>query len=146
LNNKKTSVEELKLLVTNGAVKPANAGSNASDGYGDSRVEHVFVPMASIGTMHPGKDQPVHTMEVTTRGEVLKEWFSSPMRDGTYAAIYRAYFWAIVCFVLTIITMQLSVYVAAVFAFLTGYFWSERLLNDAWSLEWYKGKALYHTV
>ncbi len=143
--NKNASINEVKALVANGAIKPASA-SNASDGYGEPRAEHLFVPMASVGTMHPGKDQPVHTMEVKTRGNILSEWFNSDMREGNLGTVYRAYFLAIVFFLLTVITLGFSVYVAAIFAYLTGHFWSERLLNDAWSLEWFKGKAMYYTV
>lgn len=148
MKNKKASVGELKSLVANGGVKPANAGSansGAGGGYGESRIENLFVPMASVGTLKP-EGMPTHSMDVSSRGELLKDWLGSDLRDGKYGAIYRSLFWAIVCLVLTVITLTISVYVAAVFAYLTGHFWSERLLNDAWSLEWYKGKAMYYTV
>jgi len=110
----------------------------------------LFVPMGRV----PGSDMmncrgkkvPVHTTDILTRGEVMEEMTDDSMRSGSIGTIYKAWFLAIVCFIITIAMMFVNVYVAGVFAYLTGFYYSERLLNSSWSIGWFKGKSLVYTA
>ncbi len=109
-----------------------------------------FVPMGrghGSEIMNCGdKRVPVHTTDVIRRGDLLWENLDSSMRSGNFAAIYKAYLLAVFFFVATLVTAFFNAYVAGVCAFLAGYFWSERLLNSAWGIAWYKGKSMVYTV
>jgi hypothetical protein len=112
---------------------------------------YVFVPMASVGTMgEKGKDgqgKPAHVMDVTTRAKFLMNTLDDSWRTGGLGVSYRAYFWGTVFFALTVVSyLYIHVYVAAVFAFLTGYMRSQYLMQHAWTLAWFKGKALIATT
>lgn len=109
----------------------------------------IFVPMGSqkgSDTVNClGVKRPVHTTDVITRQIAIKTWLDEGMRTGSVGTIYKAWFYAFVCGVLAVVFLFINIYIAAIFAYLTGYYWSERLLNDAWSLQWYKGKTLTYT-
>lgn len=125
----------------------------AKDAHG-AIEEKAFVPyFVPMGRGHgsdiincAGKRVPVHTTDMIRRGDLMWENLDASMRSGNFAAVYKAYLLAVLFFVLTLVTAFFNVYVAGVFAFLTGYFWSERLLNSAWGIDWYKGKSITYTV
>lgn len=99
----------------------------------------MFVPMdIQQGTGHD--DKPVHVLDITTRGEVLNTQFEIYGKS-----IYRNYFLTLLCIILTVASAAVSIYVAAVFAYLAGHFHSERLVANAWEIEWWKGKSVVYT-
>lgn len=111
----------------------------------------VFVPMGSAKGATMGcrgeKGVPVHTTDIITRKDVLTEVMDPSMHSGNFGAVYSAWVMTVACFILMFVTWAyVSVYVAAVFAYLTGYYYSERLLNNAWGIGWFKGKTLLYTA
>ena len=144
------SVKEAKHIMAR-QQKPSGSANPVSE-------EKVYIPFFVPAGYPPGSDKmletnpitgikeekPVHVMDITTRGQILKDWLDDGMRSGNVGAVYKAYFYTALCAVLALVTLSFSPYVAAVFAYLTGHFWSERLLNDAWGVEWFKGKALIY--
>lgn len=117
--------------------------------------EKAFVPVFMPMGRTPGADTmncrgrsgvPVHNMDVLTRGDVMEEITEDSMRSGNVGAAYKAWLLAVIFFVATVATMFVNVYVAGLFAYLTGFYYSERLLNHAWSIGWFKGKTLTYTV
>lgn len=141
-----------------GASSGAHAGPHAQahgahDAHGQE--EKVFVPVFVPMGRTPGADTmncrgrsgvPVHTMDVLTRGDVMEEVTDDSMRAGNIGAAYKAWMLAVIFFVITIASMFVNVYLAGFFAYLTGFYYSERLLNQAWGVEWLKGKSLTYTV
>ncbi|GEM_PF-5593784 len=132
---------------------PASHDSHAGQGHDQPAKNFVpvFVPMGRT----PGADTmncrgrsnvPVHTMDVLTRGDIMEEITDDSMRSGNIGAAYKAWLLAVIFFVITIATLFVNVYAAGVFAYLTGFYYSERLLNQAWGVEWFKGKSLTYTV
>jgi len=122
----------------------------------------LFVPMGSPKPPHGYKEGdtpetnpslmycqdeivPVHTTCMRTRGNIMHELMDSKMRSGNIGTIYNAYFYTIVCVILTIVLAGINIYAAAVTAYFAGYFWSERLLNSAWSISWFKNKTVTYT-
>lgn len=128
----------------------ANASSPASGEQPFKHDYHMFVPVRAEDSMEErdgkGEKKPVHSMDVITRAKMLSGNLDGKFREGTLGAAYRGFLYALVCLVLTLVTwLYVHVYVAAVFAYLVGYFWSEHLLNYGWSQEWWKGKACIAT-
>ena len=105
----------------------------------------MFVPLEANRAM--GDGSPIHSLDVTTRSDIVKEWIAddSP-HSGNLGAVYTYFFYSWVALIATLLTYGINLYVAAVFAYITGFCWSETLLNYAWSAEWYKTKALVHTA
>ena len=109
------------------------------------RVLPVYVPLSAKDTIHG--DKPVHNAEIITREELLNRDFEENTHDGTLAVAYKAYFLAAACLALTFVSyFYVHVYVAAVFAYLTGHYWGWKQLSVGWTREWYKGKMLIHTT
>ncbi len=106
----------------------------------------LFVPMDQAGDMlEGGKKVPVHTAHTYTRGDKMEELVVDPGRTGGLASGYIGYFYAIVSFILVVLTYNVSLYLAAVFAYAFGYYWSQRMLAPFWNITWFKGKMLYYT-
>lgn len=129
---------------------PAHGGHDAH-GVEEKTYVPIFMPMGRT----PGADTmncrgrsnvPVHTMDVLTRGDIMEEITDDSMRSGNIGAAYKAWMLAVIFFVITIASLFVNVYLAGLFAYLTGFYYSERLLNQAWGVEWYKGKTLTYTV
>lgn len=112
-----------------------------------SNIMPMYLPMAQTNEMvKDGKKVPVHVATVTTRGDFVRGQITDTARAGSsLGSAYYGYFYAIVFFILTALTMGINLYLAAVFAFATGHYWSSRVIAPAWNITWYKGKALYHT-
>jgi hypothetical protein len=90
---------------------------------------------------------PVHNAELLTREKFLNDQFDEGTKEATVASTYKTYFLAWVCLGLTVVSaLYVSVYVAAVFAYLAGHYWAWKQLACGWSREWYKGKMLVHTT
>lgn len=123
--------------------KPAG---NLVQGGGGENLVPLFVPIGTTGEkMADGK--PLRAADVLTRKEYLTNYFVAPgLKNGNFASVYTAYFYAIVCLVLMLVTYGISVYLSAVFAFLTGYLWSDRIVNQAWAATWLKGRAIIETM
>jgi hypothetical protein len=141
--------------------KPAVSASSTTSSLGelplskDAPLEKsyvpVFVPMGSAKGATMGcrgeKGVPVHTTDIITRKDVLEEITDPSMHSGNFGAVYSAWTMSVVCFILMFVTwVYLSVYVAGIFAYLTGYYYSERLLNNAWGIGWFKGKTLLYST
>ncbi len=125
---------------------PASASAAATE----KSYVPVFIPMGTTkgATMGCRGDQvPVHTTDILTRKDVMAEIVDPSMHSGNFGAVYSAWVMTVVSFVLMLVTWAyVSVYVAAIFAYLTGYYYSERLLNNAWGISWFKGKTLVYTT
>ncbi|NUN11414.1 hypothetical protein HUU53_02105 [Candidatus Micrarchaeota archaeon] len=106
-------------------------------------MQAMFVPLESVNNHPDGK--PANSLQVWNRTELLKNWFDDDISNAEFGAMYKAHLYAILSFVAILLTYSLSIYVAAVFAYLTGYFWSRVLISYAWSIEWFKGKPLIAT-
>jgi hypothetical protein len=117
---------------------------------GEKSFVPVFVPMGSAKGAKMGcrgEQVPIHTTDVLTRKDVMSEIVDPSMHSGNFGAVYSAWVMTVVCFILMFVAWAyLSVYVAGVFAYLTGYYYSERLLNNAWGIGWFKGKTLLYTT
>ena len=110
-----------------------------------TKQPYMFVPLEANRTM--GDGAPIHSLDVTTRADVIKAWIADDTpREGTLGAVYTYFFYSWVALAATLLTYGINLYVAAVFAYITGFCWSEVLLNYAWSAEWFKDKALVHTA
>lgn len=145
-----TNLAELKNIGAGGAGKASGAQQK--------EYLPIFVPMGypkGQETMKcGGGEKPVHVADVMTRGQALEGWLKEDgsgwpggldLRGAGVGAVYKAYFFTGVCAAATVVTLGWNIYVAAAFAYLTGHYWSNRLLNDAWNLAWYKGKSLIFT-
>ncbi len=105
----------------------------------ERHVTPMFIPMdVQKGEGHD--DKPVHVMDITTRGHVLGGQFKSYSEQ-----IYRNYLLCLASIVLCVASAFVNIYVAAVFAYLAGHFHSERLVANAWEIEWWKGKSVVYT-
>jgi hypothetical protein len=112
----------------------------------------IYVPMGQKkpeDKMGFGDDKkPVHVMQVTSRGGFLSGWLNaSNWREYSGGTAYKAVVFGWIFLALTVATyLWFNVYVAAVFAYLTGLMRSQYLLSNAWNLGWFKGKALISTT
>ncbi|MFH1779657.1 MAG: hypothetical protein ABH803_00735 [Candidatus Micrarchaeota archaeon] len=106
-------------------------------------IQAMFVPMDSKNKHPDGK--PAHPLKVITRGDLLYDWFNDSISTGNFGAVYKAYPYAVLSFIAILLTYTYSIYLAAVFAYLAGFFWSRTLILYAWSVEWFKGKALVYS-
>ncbi|MBI2445952.1 hypothetical protein HYV43_06190 [Candidatus Micrarchaeota archaeon] len=150
-----TSSHLVEYVEKTGAAKIEGKAQGGHDAHGQSghgggdhgrQLHHMYVPMKQVGhMMEGGKKVPVHNLHVHTRAQFLSGLVDSGFRTGALGTAYRSYFYAIVFFVLTVLTYNVSLYVAAVFAYMAGLHWSRRLIEPPWSVTWFKGKALYHT-
>ncbi len=122
----------------------------SSSASGEKTYLPVFVPMgrqAGNELMNcSGKRVPVHMIDIKTRGDMMNDNLDASMRSGNFAAVYKAYVLAVFFAMATIITAFFNVWIAAVCAYLAGHFYSERLLNAAWGIGWYKGKSMTYTL
>ncbi|MBI5226596.1 hypothetical protein HY994_05180 [Candidatus Micrarchaeota archaeon] len=131
---------------SHGAGHDAHGGHGGGHADAGRQLHHMYVPMQQKGHMlENGKKVPVHNLHVHTRAQFLSGLIASGFRTGGLGTAYKSYFWAVVCFVLTVLSYGFNLYVAAVFAFMTGLFWSRRLIEPPWSITWFKGKALYYS-
>jgi len=117
---------------------------------GERGQPYLFVPMATVGRMgetgKDGKGKLVHTMDVITRGKFISNVMDDSWKFGGLGTSYRAYFWGVIFFALTVVSyLYIHVYLAAVFAYLTGFMRSQYLMNHAWNVEWFKNKSVIHT-
>ncbi len=135
-------------IKSNASIMESSASASASS---EKAFVPMFVPMGSPkgDSMNCRGDTnvPVHTTDIITRKDVLEEAFDPSMHGGNFGGAYSAWVYSAVCFILMFVTWAyVSVYVAGVFAYLTGYFYSERLLNNAWGIGWLKGKTLMYAA
>lgn len=107
----------------------------------------VFMPIGSTGEKM-SDDLPLRAADWSSRRDFLESYFNSPStKEGNAGSVYKAMFYAIVCAALTVASfLWVNHYVAAVFAFLTGKYWSDRIVNYAWAVKWYSGRPLIQTV
>lgn len=124
-------------------IKPDNTQEPQPEYKGN--VLPVYVPYSAKDRIHG--DKPVHNAEVLTREAFLNAQFEEGTKDASIASAYKCYFLAWVCLALTVITyLFFHPYVAAVFAYLSGYYWTWKELGLAWGRNWYKGKMLTYTA
>ena len=154
------SLSQIKrgLHAPSAGAQPSRAQAPHSHGSPSSvneEPEKTFVPLFVPMGRTPGADTmncrgrsgvPVHTTDILTRGDIMEEITEDSMRSGNLGAAYKSWLLAVVFFVATIASMFFNVYAAGFFAYLTGFYYSERLLNQAWGVEWFKGKSVVYTV
>ncbi|MBI5229572.1 hypothetical protein HY991_05655 [Candidatus Micrarchaeota archaeon] len=109
----------------------------------------MFIPMGyqkGAETMRCGGETvPAHVAHAYTRGQLMADWVDAKDKT-TIGSIYKSFFQAVVCFVAAVLSyLFINIYVAGVFAFLFGYYWSERLLNACWGTAWFQGKSVIRT-
>ncbi len=102
----------------------------------------LFVPAKSIESRPDGS--PIALAEVVTRKDVLEDWLSD--EKASAGGVYKFFFWGVVLLVATAVTLFYNIYLAGVFAFLCGYAWSERVIGQAWSRQWYETKTFIYTA
>lgn len=137
-------VSEIKALAKKKAPGPTGVSPEEEKVY-----VPMFIPMGSMKGQDTmicdGEKKPVHVSHVYTRTEAIADWVNAKDK-ATIGSIYTSFFYACVYTVLCIVSfLYFNVYVAAVFAYLAGYNWSERLLNAAWCTSWFQGKSLIRT-
>lgn len=136
-----------------GATSNSHAGG-PGDSHGAAESEKTFVPVFMPMGRAPGADMiicrgksvPTHVADIVTRGDMLNDNLDASMRSGNFAAIYKAYVLAVFFALATLVTAFFNVWVAAGCAYLAGHFYSERMLNAAWGIAWYKGKSMTYTL
>lgn len=109
----------------------------------------MFIPMGyqkgGETMLCGGEKKPVHVAHAYTRGQWLADCIDASDKT-TIGSIYKSFFYATVFAIATISSfIFVNVYLAGVFAFLFGYYWSERLLNACWGTSWFQGKTLIRT-
>ncbi|MFH1106715.1 MAG: hypothetical protein V1787_02365 [Candidatus Micrarchaeota archaeon] len=104
----------------------------------------MYLPVSSTDRFADGK--PASPQILLSRRDLMDGVLDENYKNGNPASIYKAYFMAWLCLGLAILAMGFNIYVAAVFAYLAGYYWSEKELNIAWSVQWWKTKALTFTA
>ncbi|MEK6924387.1 MAG: hypothetical protein AABW54_04060 [Candidatus Micrarchaeota archaeon] len=113
----------------------------------EKKMQSLFLPVGTTGEkMVDGK--PLRAAQVWTRRDYIADYYGAPnVKEGNAGSTYLAMFYTLVCLALTIISyVAVNPYVAAVFAFLTGKYWSDRIINYAWAVTWRKGRPLIQTV
>ena len=124
---------------------PANAKiAQAKAEVKSESLPGVFVPMGGMEKKF-ADGTPINSLMVKRRREIVKEWFGDKWREGSIGTCYKSWLYTILSIVAIVIFYGINLWIAAVFAYLAGFFWSEMILNYAWSVEWFKGKALIAT-
>ncbi|MEK6843459.1 MAG: hypothetical protein AABY04_03135 [Candidatus Micrarchaeota archaeon] len=108
------------------------------------RTLPMYLPMSANDTQGDGK--PVNSIHLKTRMDIMNDVLDEDYKNGSVGAIYRSYFMAWLSFAIMLFALTINVYLAGVFAYLVGYYWSEKELSQTWSVEWWKGKTLISTV
>ena len=130
-------VKDLKL--------PEKAAKGRAGQFDPKTAPYLFVPLGAKGTIHAtaggSAGEPIHTLEVRQRRDILSDWFCT----GEVGSYYVNWFYAILAVVGVVLTYSWNLYIAAVFAYLAGHCWSKRMVDYAWSNEWFRTKALIHT-
>ncbi|HLD62810.1 MAG TPA: hypothetical protein VI875_03005 [Candidatus Norongarragalinales archaeon] len=121
---------------------PARAKQSAPE-FNAAAAPNLYVPMQS--NQQFGDGTPVNSLMVKTRGEIIKDWFGEKWKEGSLGTVYKAWLYCVVSLIAVVFFYGINLWIAAFFAYLTGYFWSQLLLNYAWSVEWFKGKACIST-
>ncbi|MFH1199542.1 MAG: hypothetical protein V1708_00585 [Candidatus Micrarchaeota archaeon] len=113
--------------------------------YAGKKMLPVYLPTTAKDIQGNGK--PVHSISLMTRGDLIDTQVANEnYKDGSIAAIYRTYFMAWLSLGLMVLALGFNIYIAAIFAYLAGYYWSEKDLTVGWSIQWWKGKTLIHTT
>jgi|GEM_PF-2853932 hypothetical protein len=73
--------------------------------------------------------------DIVERRDFLNEQFTSDFKSATIGEAYKSYFYAVVFFILTVAAYFINIYIALVFAFITGVYWSERVIGNAFGVE-----------
>lgn len=124
-------------------LKVSAPAKKASESFDASKAPMMFLPMQSKDKF--GDGTPVNSLMVKTRGEILGEWFGEVWKDGALGTCYKAWLYAFISLIAVLATYSFNIWISAFFAYLTGYFWSQVLINYAWSVDWFKGKAIIST-
>lgn len=109
--------------------------------YDPKAAPYLFVPLGAKGTIHGDRADPIHTLEVRQRRDILSEWISK----GDVGSYYTSWLYTILAVAGVVLAYSFNLYIAAVFAYLAGHCWSKRMIDYAWSNEWFRTKALIHT-
>ncbi|MFH1056537.1 MAG: hypothetical protein V1717_01935 [Candidatus Micrarchaeota archaeon] len=122
---------------------PKAALKKAGEEPGMEGAPNLYVPMQSNQSFADGT--PVNSLMIKHRREIVKEWFGEKWKDGSLGTVYKAWLYCVLSIIAMIVFYGINLWVAAVFAYLAGYCWSQLLLNYAWSVEWFRNKALIQT-
>ncbi len=124
--------------------KVSEAARKPEKAFDPATSPNLYVPLGGMEQKF-GDGVPVNTIQVRTRGDLIKNWFGEEWKEGSLGTVYKAWFFWALSGIGIIVFYGINLWVAAVFAYLMGYFWSTMLLNYAWSAQWFKGKALIST-
>ncbi len=111
--------------------------------FDSATAPNLYVPMGTDKVF--GDGTPINSMQIKTRGDLLKSWFGEDWKEGALGTVYKACLFTVLSLIGVIVFYGINLWIAAVFAYLTGYFWSTTLVNYAWGVQWFKGKALIST-
>lgn len=121
----------------------AEAHAAPKAGFDPAAAPAIYAPMDTHKKY--GDGTPVSPLQIKQRREIVKDWFGEKWRDGSIGTAYKAWFYWLLSVIGILVFYSINLWVCAVLAYLAGYFWSEMLLNYAWTVEWFKGKALIST-
>ena len=93
-----------------------------------------------------GDGKPINNVQILTRAALMDDVLNEDYKNGSIGAIYRAYFMAWLSLGLMLLAWTYSVWIAAIFAYLAGYYWGEKDISVGWSIQWWKGKTITYTV
>jgi hypothetical protein len=88
---------------------------------------------------------PVFPVHLSTRSAVMNNGLDETLKNGEFAGVYKGYFLAFAAFFAMIASAFIHPYLAALFAYLSAHFWSEKEFNSAWGTTWYQGKTVIFT-
>jgi hypothetical protein len=120
INNKESSYTSMFLPL-----------SSPSDEVPDNMTENQkkeFIKQGKL--MADGK--PLRMADIIERRDFINDNLSGKANVGD---AYKSYFYAAVFFILTAATYFINIYIALVFAFITGVYWSERVIANAFGVE-----------
>ncbi len=79
-----------------------------------------------------GDGKPLRVADIIERREFINDNLSG---KANISDAYKSYFYAVIFFILTIAAYFINIYIALVLAFITGTYWSERVVANAFGVE-----------
>ncbi len=131
------------MAVSLGQYKAPASARQEAPAFSASSAPNLYVPMESTQAFADGT--PVNSLMVKNRGEIIKDWFGEKWKEGSLGTVYKAWLYCVLSLIAVVFFYGINLWIAGFFAYLTGYFWSQLLLNYAWSVEWFKNKACIST-
>ncbi len=82
-----------------------------------------------------GDGKKLRFADIVERRDFLNDQFASDFKSATIGEAYKSYFYSIIFLILTTAAYFINIYIALVFAFITGVYWSERVIGNAFGVE-----------